>query len=303
MSRYLYSLFFSKKRDGFTGSLSSKLSKYHFTVSYKEELMNRQKLLISTIVKPILIKESEPLSAQSAIVPPVIPNPPEKSITTISVKPAPMQPSPSRDYCVAPTQPDTLFWCIYIIAYGYNDYLQIGYNYGIKELEIKKKIAEFISANPSKLKQTNYKVTNVLIQEIMSELLTSQKETSMNCLLAMTVFFNINLLILNPTQKLLIEFISNRDAEVADNEQKTFLLQKDSYGKYNVKEEFSSREAIEQLKSQKFVLEHYLKPLKASSSYKVDDLVKLATKMNIYEVGRKYKKGDLYELVNDACKF
>lgn len=33
-----------------------------------------------------------------------------------------------------PKQQDTLFWCLYIMKYGYNDYLQIDHNYGVKEL-------------------------------------------------------------------------------------------------------------------------------------------------------------------------
>ena len=79
---------------------------------------------------------------------------------------------------ITPRQPDTLFWCLYIIRHGYNDYLQIDRNYGVKELEEKQHILEFVKENKVNMKNTNYKITNVAIQEIMSELMTQQKQTS-----------------------------------------------------------------------------------------------------------------------------
>ena len=77
---------------------------------------------------------------------------------------------------ISPTQKDTLFWCIFILHFGYNEYLQVNRNYGIKELEVKQKIIEYLNKTPGVLKQTNYKITKASVQEILSDFLTSQKE-------------------------------------------------------------------------------------------------------------------------------
>ena len=61
---------------------------------------------------------------------------------------------------ISPIHHDTLFWCIYIAIHGYNDYQQLSRNYSVKELEIKQKIGNYIQNNPSKMKNTNMKITS-----------------------------------------------------------------------------------------------------------------------------------------------
>jgi hypothetical protein len=67
------------------------------------------------------------------------------------------KPTPIIEF-ISPTHQDSLFWCIYIAMHGYNDYLQVSRNYGVKELEIKQKIGNYIQSNPSKMKKTNIKI-------------------------------------------------------------------------------------------------------------------------------------------------
>jgi hypothetical protein len=196
---------------------------------------------------------------------------------------------------VTPKQKDTLFWCVYIAINGYNDYLEIERNYGVKELEIKKQIADFISANASKLKNTNVKITKVSIQEILSELLTSQKETSILCLIAMTVFYNINILLMDPTKKYYLEYISNKDVE-----NPTFILYKDTYGNYSLKQHSFGANELQEFKSDKVCLENHLKPLKSISTYKTDDLESLSKKIGLYDESKKYKKNELYNLISET---
>lgn len=191
---------------------------------------------------------------------------------------------------LSPIQKDTLFWCIYIAAFGYNDYIQIGRNYGVKELEIKQKIGEFIKSNPEKLKNTNYKITKATIQEIMSDFLTSQKDTNMNCLIAMTVYFNINIILINKEKQIMLEFISNTDV----NELPTYVLNKDSYNKYTINEEPVTTEMIASLKQTNICLENYIKPLRSISTYKIDELNQLAERLEI----EKHQKPKMYELIN-----
>jgi len=196
---------------------------------------------------------------------------------------------------VTPKQKDTLFWCVYIAINGYNDYLEIERNYGVKELEIKKQIADFIIVNSGKLKNTNVKITKVSIQEILSELLTLQKETSILCLLAMTVFYNINILLVDPTKKYYLEYISNKDIE-----NPSFILYKDTYGNYSLKQQSFGASELEEFKSDKVCLENHLKPLKPISTYKTDDLESLSKKIGLYDETKKYKKAELYNLISET---
>jgi len=237
------------------------------------------------------------------------------------------------DY-IEPKQNDTLFWCIYIIAHGYNDYLQISRNYGVKELEEKQKIFEFIKTNTSKIKNTNYKITNVAIQEMSSEFITVQKETSILCLIAMTVYYNINILIVNSNDNGIIEFWSNKEqipsisstessretsasayvslqipsltlqtTSVPDPDSAmTYVLYKNKFGKYKLMLENVSTSKMYELKDKYIVLDSYIKPLKTISNYKVEQLEHMAKKLGVFDVNKKYKKSDLYDLVNDSLQ-
>ena len=197
-------------------------------------------------------------------------------------------------------QKDSLFWCIYILHYGYNDYVQVGRNYGVRSLEVKKEVGEWLEKNQGKMKQTNYKVTKAAVQEIMSECITCQKDTSMMCLLALLSCFQMNLFLLDSTGRLLLKFIGCVDMT---DENPTYLLQKDDRGKYSVMSEALTAEEKLRWTEDCFSLVHYEKPLQTISHYKLDELLVLARKMGVYEEGKKYKKADLYLLVWNACSW
>lgn len=201
---------------------------------------------------------------------------------------------PDIEY-ISPTHQDTIFWCIYIAIYGYNDYLQVNRNYGVKLNIVKKQISDWIGQNPSKMKQTNIKITKAAVQEIMSELLTSIRDTSYLTMMGMLVYHRINVIMISANGKSMVHFVSNVDVE-----QPTYVLQKDSFGKYKLQAEPASKEQIDELKTTKFCLESYLKPLKTVSNYKVDELYAIARQVGIFDENKKYKKGDLYDELNDA---
>jgi hypothetical protein len=208
-----------------------------------------------------------------------------------------------------PKQQDTLFWSLYIINYGYNDYLQIDHNYGVKELEEKQKISKFMKENVVRIKNTNYKLTNVAIQEVLSELLTSQKETSLLCLIVMIVYYNINILIINENTKCMLEFWCNKDRIPSTNSSSeesdalTYVLYKTDNGKYKLQYENIGSFQINDLKEKYVVLESYNKYIKAISNYKVEELEDIAKKFGVFDETKKYKKAELYELVGNNCKF
>ena len=193
---------------------------------------------------------------------------------------------------ISPRHQDTLFWCLFIIHFGYNEYLQVDRNYGVKELEEKQKIYEYIKNNSTKVKQTNYKITNVATQEMLSELMTPQKQTSMLSLIGLIVYYNVNLLIINEETKCMLEFWANTDMKM---DTLTYILYKSSDGKYKLQFENIGEYKVNELRNKFMVLEHYSKYMKSVSSYKVEELEAMAQKLNIFDETKKYKKSDLYE--------
>ena len=199
-----------------------------------------------------------------------------------------------------PDKPDTLFWCIYIAANGYDEYLQVDRNYGVKELEIKKLVAESIQKNSQLLKASNIKVTKIAIQEILSELLTMQKETSFNCLLAMIAYYKLNVLLIDSNERCYLEYISNTESE---NEIPTYALYRDTFGKYKLRVSPLSTDWIMEFKSKTTRLESQIKPLRAASTYKTEELEGLAKKVCSLDPSKKYKKPELYDLISETIRW
>jgi len=178
--------------------------------------------------------------------------------------------------------------------YGHNDYIQVSRNYGVKELEVKKHIGDLIRANPNIMKKANIKITKAAVQEIMSELLTSVRDTSYLTMMGMLAIYKMNIIMISTNGKTMVHFISN-----VDSEQPTYVLHKDSFGKYKLQVEPISEEQIAELKTTVFCLESHLKPLKTISNYKVEELYGIARQVGVFDETKKYKKGDLYDELND----
>lgn len=252
------------------------LDKYMFTKAHQSTPEPPSAIETQPILKPTTIPETQPIQ-------PIIQEP----IQEINHRPI--------VEFISPTHQDSLFWCIYIAMHGYNDYQQVSRNYGVKELEIKQKIGNYIQSNPSKMKRTSMKITKAAVQEILSELLTSVRETSFFSMIGMLVYYKINILIVDATGKKMLEFVSD-----VDNELPTYVLHKDNFGKYKLQSEPLSRQQIVTMKTTVFCLESYLKPLKTISSYLVEDLYKIAKQIGIYNENKKYKKTDLYQELFEA---
>jgi hypothetical protein len=291
MSSLLNSLFFIKKEHLNLNNVLNVLRDFMFTKLNQTAILLRSNLPSRKAITNVVTVENM-LSTD------IINEPLRKIEVTFTneLKSDPIVDNKPVELVVSPSQRDTLFWCLFIVNFGFGEYTEVDRNYGVKELEVKKQIGEYITANPHKMKSTNVKITKAGIQEILSELLTSQKDTSMNCLMALLVFYNINLIMVNSTELLMLEFKADKDAELP-----TYVVYKDTYNKYSTKIEPLTKEEIIEMKNKMICLESYLKPLKAISNYKLEELEDLAKKMGIFENNKKYKKTDLYQEISEAC--
>ena len=201
------------------------------------------------------------------------------------------------DGFIWPRQNDTLFWCMFIIAHGYNEYIQVGRNYGVRELAEKQRVLEFIKTHRAEMKATNIRMTNIAIQEIQSELMTSQRDTSMMALVALAVYYRVNLIIMGINEKCMMEIRSSADDEVIP----TYLIQKMTQGKYKIRPENLSRTRMETLRREVVSLHSFEKPLAPMSAFKVADLQELYTKLGFSDT-KKVGKAEMYRQIGEVCK-
>jgi len=186
-----------------------------------------------------------------------------------------------------PKQKDSLFWCIYIFKYGMNKYNEIS-NYGNTELKEKQNCIKFIEKNKNLLKTTNYKITNINIQEIKSELMTEQTKTSYYVLLAFVFYYNINIYIIHENRNMYLSF--KNDTNTINH-----VIFKDKK-KYKIFKTNVNNLEIENITRGMYSLVHFNKPIKGLSTYKVSELHDIARILNI-ENYTNYKKNELYELI------
>ena len=202
-----------------------------------------------------------------------------------------------------PIQSDTIFWCVYTFVNGYSDYLMIGSRYANHEIEEKQKLFAFFKKCPKVLKTTNCKITNVQVDEILSEMLCMQDQMSFLGILALVVYYKINILLVHETKKIYLSFcLTDDDKEESSNiSKKTCVLYKHpkSNKRYKMRMYDEEPESILKIKETMLCLESYMKPLRAISTYKVSELEEIADKLGI-DVS-KMKKQELYTKIQEYC--
>ena len=225
---------------------------------------------------------------------------PKLNIDTQSVVVPECRPIPEQPCISTLTQPqaDSLFWCIYIAINKYDEYLMIRNKHNMLEVEWKQKLSKQITDCPSKLKQSNHKVTKANIQEMLSDFMTAPYKTNMLCVIAITVYYNINIVIMNSTNNMRMEFL--KDALPAD----TYVIYKNERNHYSICPEPASATELARIRSSSFLIENNEKPLKSIGSYKVDELIQYAKLFGVYNDHEKYKKNELHDIVGEyAAKY
>ena len=199
---------------------------------------------------------------------------------------------------ITPNHPDSLFWCIYILAHGYSDYIQIARNYGVKKLEINKEVMQYMQGNMGKFQETNVKMTKIAAQMTLSSLLTVQPTTNLNAALAMCIYYKFNLYFADANKKGLLKLLSMEDGDYP-----TYLIYKGENGIFSVDIEPLSVERKTEIETTMICLDSSVRPLKAISHYKLEELIVLAQRLNFYDCNIKYKKADLYKEVSEMLQW
>ena len=190
-----------------------------------------------------------------------------------------------------PEKKDTLFWCLYIAKNGLNAYHAITQGYSNIEMQEKQQIMESIKTQPSRLKNTNVKITNVAIQEIMSDIVTNSV-LNVSTLIAMAVFYKARI-ILTKEKKFYINICPT------DEYDNTLIFHKNARGDYGI-DTCVTEIKIQQIETEQFRLNRYDRPLDAVSNFTVDELRKLSVRLGVDQT-IKYKKTELYQEATRRC--
>jgi len=230
----------------------------------------------------------------------------ETQVSKLDVVPESQPTSTAEQSCIStltPAQADSLFWCIYIAIHKYDEYLMLHNKHNMLELEWKQKLSKQITDCPSKLKQSNHKVTKANIQEILSDFMTAPYKTNMLCVIAITVYYNIHIIIMNSTNNMRMEFLTDTlptDTHLVD----TFVIYKNERNHYSICPEPASAAELARIRTSSMLIENNEKPLKSIGSYKVDELIQYAKLFGIYNDHEKYKKNELHDIVGEyAAKY
>ena len=189
---------------------------------------------------------------------------------------------------------NTFFWSLYVVHYGYEQYIKIGQKYKNAELEERTKMIDFIKTHPHKIKDSNLKITKIRTQEILSDLLSSAF-ISFFSFPVICLYYHLSVYIVNENTYLYFG--------VSDTEAKVAMLhynKKRKHGIFEIDEEENQEELLEKInkiKQENLCLDSYEKPLRGISAYKVDDLMNMARKIGVLDETKKTPKDELYNQI------
>jgi len=190
-----------------------------------------------------------------------------------------------------PNRPDKLFWAIFTHVYGREEYDSIGHSYGNRALEEKTKIGSHIKKNTAAFKTTmNYKITNVMIQEIQSELMTMHSKTSHIEIIAMAFYYGIDIVLCFENNTYMTFSGSNSGNRNEGVDPLCIIYPRGNT--YRLEMQPNS-----QLLDNMFKHHHYLRPLNAISNYKTEELYAIWHKLGMPPLTGKPKKQDIYHAI------
>ena len=221
----------------------------------------------------------------------------EQTIESVSIVEPETKPEikSKEQLAFSPKKQDTLFWCAYAAHHGEAEYWLIGNKYKNAEISEKQKVIEFVQKDKAAFKTAYPKLTNVKIQEIMSELMLDKK-TSLQTFMALCVFYKFHAII--TCKNTYLEFTPT----LCNTDVTTFLFIRSDDGHFSLKQ-LETKADIDSIKSTHIRIESDPeKPLKAASNYKMEDLKQMVEIIGI-EPGEKWKKADYYESLLKRCSW
>lgn len=190
-----------------------------------------------------------------------------------------------------PNQQDSLFWCFYIIKNGDSKYETLINKNSLLAKQMKIEMVDLIRKNKTIVKQ--YKLDTLTNLE---NNLANDNSLNVKCFLTLCAIENINIIYIK----------KNTYYELLMNDTNVIFvlhdLQTQMHSKYCNKYgfEMATEELLHEIRGKFFKLDSVDKPIKAISSYKLNDLINICIKLNINIqniTGKQKGKKELYESI------
>ena len=193
-----------------------------------------------------------------------------------------------NDTIFVPKEQDSLFWCYYIISSGESNYEMINVRNSLVAKQIKINYVNKIRMNKQTIKTYKFDtITNI------ESNLAIDNNINIKSVMSLFAIDKINVIFIS--RKTYYELLMN------DTEPIYIIKELENQSKYSKKYgfEIANENSLEQIRTTLFKLETLDKPIKALSSYKVQDLINIANKLAIEivnkETGKNKTKNELYE--------
>lgn len=189
-----------------------------------------------------------------------------------------------------PREQDSLFWCYYIIKNGDSKYEMLNNRNLLTTKQIKIELVSKIRENKQIVK--TYKFDTITSLESN---LANDNNISIKTIMTLCAIENINLVFIS--RKTYFEFLNN------DSDNIYIIRELESQSKYTKKYgyEIANDDTLNEIRATFYKVETLDKPIKALSSYKVQDLIdmcnKLAIEVKNNETGKNKNKNELYESI------
>lgn len=189
-----------------------------------------------------------------------------------------------------PKQKDSLFWCFYILKYGFSNYeMEINNQYFVVEKNEKFKYIELLRKNKDLLKLHKIKPLTQLEDD-----LANKDKISPKTFFALCVLENINVLLVD----------KRKVYELLINDSPINIVHRNNETYYHSIELDVTEEMCNKYRETYYKLTNFDTTLKGIGSYKLQELTELCQKLNINIEDHKNKtlkqkmtKKDIYELL------
>lgn len=194
----------------------------------------------------------------------------------------------------SPRKDDSLFWSIYIAKHGIKEFMNISRYHNV-ELDEKQKMITAVQKAPAQLKGTNIKVSNIAIQEILSDIMINRR-TQLQTIIAMSVFYEMEIYLVNESNCVYIRYTPQSFTETVV----IYTSSKVTNNTYSVYTGLEIDNIVSNIRDTMIPLlgvGNEAKQFRGISHYKVEDLEEIAKKINVNVVldsGKKMKKSELY---------
>ena len=189
-----------------------------------------------------------------------------------------------------PKQKDSLFWCFYILKYGFSNYeMEINNQYFVVEKNEKFKYIELLRKNKDLLKLHKIKPLTQLEDD-----LANKDKISPKTFFALCVLENINVLLVD----------KRKVYELLINDSPINIVHRNNETYYHSIELDVNEEMCNKYRETYYKLTNFDTTLKGIGSYKLQELTELCQKLNINiedhkdkTLKQKMNKKDIYELL------